>query len=252
MVERALPLVEQVRQQLLRWIRDETLVADDGSLPSESEIAERLSVSRATVRDALARLERDRVIIRRHGSGTYVNPSAKEFSTSIDILRDPTSLIEMTGRKASIGHHEAQPSVMTEQAAKALDVPAGHPALTLSVLYLADAQPAVWIDGTIPVDDPRALAPPAYVTLAQFVGQLTGQAITYSIATVEATTADSLLSQLLRVAPRRPLIRLLDVYMTDEGAPAFYTQSYFAPGLIQIQVLRKTDGVPRRGRVSVW
>jgi hypothetical protein len=40
--------------------------------------------------------------------------------------------------------------------------------------------------------------------------------------------------------------------MTDEGAPAFLSQAYFKPGLIQVQVLRKTDGLPKRGRVSVW
>ena len=252
MVERALPLVEQVRQQLIRWIRDETLVTADGALPSESDIAERLSVSRATVRDALGRLESDRIIIRRHGSGTYVNRSLKDFSNNIEVLRDPAALIETTGRKATIGRHETRPSVVTQQAAAALDVPAGHTALTLSVLYLADAQPAVWMDGVIPVKDPGALIPPAYVTLAQFVGQLTRQLITQSLATIEATLAKAPVAQFLKISADQPVIRLSDVYMPDEGAPAFYSQAYFTPGLIQIQVLRKTDGLPKRGRVSVW
>jgi GntR family transcriptional regulator len=251
-VERAVPLVEQVRQQLLRWIRDETLVADDGSLPSESEIAERLSVSRATVRDALARLERDQVVIRRHGAGTFVNPSVKEFTSGIDVLRDPASLIEATGRKASIGYHDARPSAVAGEAAKALDVSAGQPAIALSVLYLADAQPAIWMDGILPVEDSRAITPPAYATLAQFVIQLTGAIITHSIATLEAATAEADVSQQLKIPPGCPLIRLLDVYLTHQGTSAFYSQSYFAPGLISIQVLRKTDGVVGRGHVSVW
>src|SRR5258706_4089178 len=78
-LERAMPLVEQVRQRLLRGIRDDSLVATNGSLPSEAEISERLAVSRATVRDALEQLERDQVIIRRHGSGTYINPTVRDL-----------------------------------------------------------------------------------------------------------------------------------------------------------------------------
>jgi hypothetical protein len=59
-------------------------------------------------------------------------------------------------------------------------------------------------------------------------------------------------SQQLKIPPGCPLIRLLDVYLTNQGTSAFYSQSYFAPGLISIQVLRKTDGVVGRGHVSVW
>lgn len=252
MVEKALPLVEQVRRQLLQWIRDTTLVEDNGALPSESEIAERLSVSRATVRDALSRLERDRIVIRRHGSGTYVNPSVKEFTSSITVLRDPVALIESAGYKAAIGHHESQPAIVSGPAAEALSASANHPAITLSILYLADSQPAIWLEGVIPVEDPQSVKFLRYITLAQFVGEVTGDIITHSIATVEADIAPEPLAQRLKMKPGQSLLRLSDAYLTDEGAPVFYSQTYFTPGIIPIQFLRKTDGVPRRGGVSVW
>ncbi len=252
MIEKAVPLVEQVRQQLLQWIRDSTVVEDDGALPSESEIAGRLSVSRATVRDALARLERDRIVVRRHGSGTYVNRSIQGFTSSIEVLRDPVALIETAGRKSSIGYQDTRPGTVPESAAEALAVSAGHPAIALSVSYLADAQPAIWMEGTIPVEEPKAIKLPPYATLAQFVSQITGQNITHSIATVEAVVADKLLARRLKVQSGQPLIRLFDTYLTGEGAPVFCSQTYFSPGVIQIQILRKTDGVSRRGGVSVW
>ncbi len=44
-----------------------------GRLASEPAIAAILGVSRATARQALARLEHDGVVIRKHGSGTFVN-----------------------------------------------------------------------------------------------------------------------------------------------------------------------------------
>ncbi len=252
MLERAMPLVEQVRQQLLRWIRDDTLVAHNGSLPSEAEIAERLAVSRATVRDALARLERDRVIIRRHGAGTYINPTVKEFTAGIDVLRDPAALIELVGHTASVGRHTAHLGRISARAAQALDVPDESPALDLSVIYLAGGRPAVWLQGIVPVGDPPPPIPKQYSTLAQFIGDLTGQVSTHSIASLEAAVAEARLAKLLKITSGRPLMRLVDVYLDDEGTPAFYSESYFTPGLIPLQVLRKTDGVPRRGRVSIW
>ena len=252
MVERALPLVEQVRQQLLRWIRDDTLETAGGALPSEADIAERLAVSRATVREALARLESDHIVIRRHGSGTYINPSLKEFTTNLEILRDPAALIAASARAASVGQQATRPSLVSEQAAAALDVPAGSAALALSVLYLADAQPAIWMEGLIPVEALGHATPPAYVTLAQFVGQLTRRFITHSLATLEAISARAALARHLEISAGQPVLRLSDVYLTDAGQPTFYSQSYFTPGLIRLQVLRKADGGPQHGRVSVW
>ena len=41
-------------------------------LPSESQLCELYGVSRPVVREALSRLQADRVVISRHGSGTFV------------------------------------------------------------------------------------------------------------------------------------------------------------------------------------
>jgi DNA-binding transcriptional regulator YhcF (GntR family) len=73
MVRRNVPLVEQVILELLSAIDRGEYVRSNGMLPSEAELALHFSVSRATVRDALSRLEATGVIIRRQGVGTFVN-----------------------------------------------------------------------------------------------------------------------------------------------------------------------------------
>jgi GntR family transcriptional regulator len=45
-----------------------------GPLPGENELAERFGVSRATLRRALAALEADGLVVRRHGAGTFPVP----------------------------------------------------------------------------------------------------------------------------------------------------------------------------------
>lgn len=66
---------EQVREQLLRSIRQGTL-APGAALPSERELCEVFQVSRVSVRQALAGLEAMGLIDVRHGRGTFVREGA--------------------------------------------------------------------------------------------------------------------------------------------------------------------------------
>ena len=52
-------------------------------LLSENQLAARLQVSRSTIRTVLAELESEGKIIRRHGSGTYVNPPALTMKATL-------------------------------------------------------------------------------------------------------------------------------------------------------------------------
>src|SRR5919109_4676605 len=58
-----------VRDELLSML-DELRVGD--AIPSERRLAASLSVSRPTLRQAIDELVREGLLVRRHGSGTYV------------------------------------------------------------------------------------------------------------------------------------------------------------------------------------
>jgi GntR family transcriptional regulator len=64
---------ESVRRHLLAAMRDE--LDPGGKLPSERELAERLGVSRPTVRRALEQLAVEGRVHRVHGSGTFAAPA---------------------------------------------------------------------------------------------------------------------------------------------------------------------------------
>lgn len=65
------PLYLQIRQQVLALIDKRQLGAGD-ALPSENELQDLFRVSRATIRHTLALLERDGVVERHQGRGTFV------------------------------------------------------------------------------------------------------------------------------------------------------------------------------------
>ena len=91
--ERATPSL--VYRSLLRSIRD-GLMVPGAKLPNERDLAQQLNTSRTAVRSALAMMERQGLVLRRVGSGTY--------------LTDDADLVFDRMDQTSIGSHEAVPS----------------------------------------------------------------------------------------------------------------------------------------------
>lgn len=83
-------LFEAIRAQL-----DTGSFTAGSKLPTERAIAELLSISRQTVRHALARLERDGLVHRRQGDGTYV--SEPRVEGSLRFLSSFTSELSQRG-----------------------------------------------------------------------------------------------------------------------------------------------------------
>ena len=71
----AIPLYYQLKLFLKRQIESGELAPGD-QLPTEAELCDRFSISRAPVRQAMAELARDGLIYRRAGAGSFVAPAA--------------------------------------------------------------------------------------------------------------------------------------------------------------------------------
>ena len=68
-------LYEDIVQQIQELIREGTLKPGD-RLPPERELAERLQVSRSSLREAIRALELQGVVVSRPGAGTFINTSS--------------------------------------------------------------------------------------------------------------------------------------------------------------------------------
>ncbi len=64
--------VERIYRWLLQYI-DENKFSENQRLPSENALAQKFSVSRDTVTKAFDRMEQEKLIIRKRGSGTFLN-----------------------------------------------------------------------------------------------------------------------------------------------------------------------------------
>jgi GntR family transcriptional repressor for pyruvate dehydrogenase complex len=70
-------LYEDIVQQIQELVREGTLKPGD-RLPPERELAERLQVSRSSLREAIRALELQGVVVSRPGAGTFINTDSVE------------------------------------------------------------------------------------------------------------------------------------------------------------------------------
>jgi GntR family transcriptional regulator len=252
MIIRQKSLAEQVRAQILQWIRAGEIDPQDGALPSEQEIAARLDISRATVREALTLLERERLIIRRQGSGTYINPTVRQLSLTINEALEPQLLITAQGQRPKLGFRQVDWGIAGEEAAGALNVAGDDPAVRVALLYLADEQPAVWLEGVLVSEllQPNDEALPPFSTLEQFVMQVSGYRITHSVARLDAVEATAAMARTLGVEAGKALLRVVDTHLSDYGRPVFYSRTYYVPQRVRLEMLR--DSGRHETRISVW
>jgi DNA-binding FadR family transcriptional regulator len=83
-------ITAQLRQAIL-----EGAYAHGEKLPAERQLAEAFGASRTTVRIALGQLEEERLVIRRVGSGTFVNHRSRDETENIAEVTSPIELIEV-------------------------------------------------------------------------------------------------------------------------------------------------------------
>lgn len=83
-------ITAQLRQAIV-----EGAYAHGEKLPAERQLAEAFGASRTTVRIALGQLEEERLVIRRVGSGTFVNFKKRDDTDNIAEITSPIELIEV-------------------------------------------------------------------------------------------------------------------------------------------------------------
>lgn len=149
-----IPLYLQIRQQVLALIAERRLSAGD-ALPSEADLQDLFKVSRATIRHTLALLERDGLVERHQGRGTFVAlprlrralPELTSFTEHLteQRMRSSSRLVAFeqlpargTSRRAisddeprAADHFASQPTIRFVRLRIANDVPIGvHTTLT--------------------------------------------------------------------------------------------------------------------------
>lgn len=212
-----------------------------GRLPSELEIAQEYGVSRGTIRDALAILEREGTIFRRQGSGTYVNQYALRIQARAEMAYEFTELIRQSGYHAEIRPltiaHEALPA---DIAARLERQPASD-ALFARKLFLADGKPAIYCLDVLPADlvrepyDPQELHAPIF----DFMYQRCYQTVSQVLADIIPQVMDEELAQILDGPVGQALLQFDEISFNTLNKPVLFSRVYYRDEYVRFSVLRK-------------
>jgi GntR family transcriptional regulator len=238
-MQQSLSRVEQVVARIRSLIEEGSV--ESGRLPSEPKLANLLGVSRTTVRQALTELERDGLIVRRHGVGTFVNRHVQSIQTRLEQVWDFDEMIRVSGHDSSVQHVEMSLGSATPGVVEKLALNPGDEVLTTVNVFLADDVPVIYCLDVIPAGLVRRayrdeeLQGPVFA----FLENRCNQRIDYYIAEVLSVVADTQLAEWLGCNVGSPLHYFEEVGFNAEGTPVIYCEEYYRPEYFSFKVVRK-------------
>jgi GntR family transcriptional regulator len=140
------PLYHQLAEQLARAIEEGTLQPGD-AFEKEISLAERLDMSRPTVRRSIAELVSQGLLVRRRGVGTTVAHTVVHRRNELTSLYDD---LAGNGRKPATRVLRLSYAAYDRRAAQALDLDARTPLVYVERLRIVDGEPIAILKNWLP------------------------------------------------------------------------------------------------------
>ncbi|PPF29431.1 GntR family transcriptional regulator [Rathayibacter sp. AY1A3] len=220
---------------VLRFVRD--AAAAGATLRGEVEIAETLGVSRKQVRDVLASLEQQGIVLRRQGAATEVDPVATRLSVRFEDQLEYSLLLQQHGYDSSVEVLEVSTVALPKPSADLLRTPAEQPAARIVKRWRADGEVAMLSFGTMPLPYPRAdvdLGDSIYSA----VKQMWGEAIAWEVTTPSAEVLGEAESELFEHPAGTAVLTLDIVGIGLSGRRLFHARELHHPGLVSYSIMR--------------
>jgi GntR family transcriptional regulator len=232
-------LVEQVRESLLADITSGNL--DPGAkLANENDLADRFSVSRSTIREAVGGLMDAGYLARRHGSGTYVTSSPRTRHP-LETTVSYTAMIRASGRAPSEAIVSKVVRAPGETERTVFGLPDSELVIDVERVRFADRRPVIYSRDQIPAEllgeySEDALNSSLYAILAR-----AGHPVVSATARLIPTTANAKLSKLLGVNRGTPLLHVDQVDYDERGRPVMLSQEWHVADAFDLVVNRRAS-----------
>jgi GntR family transcriptional regulator len=214
-----LPVYKQIQGTIVSRVESGQLKPGD-IVDSERELARIHGVSLMTARHALAGLEREGIVVRRRGAGTFVAPPKIHFNKLMSYTE------QMAGRGLAVSSKLLSLNVIdTEQEVAArLALPATSQLIRVERLRVGANEPFAIETCYLSAEDFVGLtdAPLDRVSLFSILEQDYGLEIAHADEEIDATTADPHTARLLGIPHGSPVLRIRQEIYSTKGKVALY------------------------------
>jgi len=215
-------------------------------LPSEQELAERLGVSRNTIREALKSLENEGILAARHGVGTFVIRDRKSMKHNLAVLNSTTKIIASHGYTP--GTKSVHCDVRTISDSHIVEKLGGKN--SMEVFYIervrtADEIPVVYVEDYIPQIEgiPEQYELHKDEPLFTFL-ENNGIDISFSNCAVHSVISNPKIQAKLSLPDPKALLLLKQIHYSTKGEPVLYSDSYFLTDKLEFSLIRKQSDLP--------
>jgi GntR family transcriptional regulator len=222
--ENGIPAYRRIQQAIQRRIDSGQLRPGD-AVESERDLARVHGVSLMTARHALAQLQRESVVERRPGAGTFVAQPRIHFNRLV-------SFSEQMAARGFSAHSRILATRIIEgeyEVTARLGVPASTRLLRLERVRLGDKQPFALEICYLDVNRFPELTEISLErhSLFNLLEQKYGVKLAYADEEVDATAADHRIQELLAVSRDAPLLRIRQVLYDSTGGPIAYSVALY-------------------------
>ena len=218
------PAYQKIQHAVREQIEGGELKPGD-AVASERELARLHRVSLMTARHALAGLEREGIVERRRGAGTFVAPPRIHFN----------KLMSYTEQMASRGLAPSSKVIMSriiedeDEVAARLSLPAGSRLVKIERVRHTSDEPFALESCYLPAERFPGLvrAPLGRSSLFSTLEREYDVQITYADEEVDATAADTRVAQFLEIPRGAPVLRIRQVIYSSNGKAVVYVIGFY-------------------------
>lgn len=231
--------LQQVKEYLFHYIEQAQFQYND-QLPSESSMAEKLGVSRNTLREAYISLENEGIIVRRHGIGTFVTRS-RVIRDSLNEFLPFAQIIQASGyepgfKTLAMGFEYAQ-----EDVCEALNVSPGTQLRHIKRLVYADQKPVIYVDDFIsPIVEEADLNWDAFDgNMIQFLASSIHPSLSSIHSRIRVRALDAEISGHLMLAEGTLILNVRSTIFTMDNLRVAYSDVCFNSDIVELNIVRK-------------
>lgn len=227
-------VIERLKQDI-----ESGVFKENEKLPSEFKLAEMLGVSRATLREALRVLEEDRVIIRKHGVGTFVNPRTV-FSSGIEQLTSISTMIRQADLEPGTDILDISTTPLSGKMKERFHAEEGETLVKIKRIRTANGEPVVYcIDHLLLKNLPAGIESLEEISLFDTIERLGDIRIVQAVAEIEPINTHPEAFEALNCSKQFPLLALSQYHYSEEGEMVLYSKNYFRADKFRFHVVRK-------------
>lgn len=211
-------------------------------LISEVALAQRLEISRPTLREAMRILAREGLIDIKHGVGAFVADEQRLIWSRLDSIRSFTDLIRSAGGVPGDSRLTVRREPAPDDVAEALELAPQTPVCLIERVRLIDGAPLSVANEYIPLVGQTAdfalLEAFRGGSLYSFLRERCGVTLARSNVVIAAVRADAERARLLKVRPGTPLLLLREPHYDPSGKPVLFTINHHNSDLVQFTLTR--------------